>query len=193
MRRSLLRHGFTLIEILVVIAIIAILAAILFPAFAKARKAAHLTSCQSRLYQLGHAIEMRSAEGGGFPDSLQEIVDRGTVKEEMIKCPHPEYGDGEYVYKLPETIDTSRQVPPGRTVIFCVAHIKPGTDNDFLVPLEGDVPFLRYPTAAGRAKATALERWQKVGRDWNKIEETGDLPQFPVVWRFPKDPWPPEP
>jgi len=42
-----------LIELLVVIAIIAILAAILFPAFAKARENSRRTSCASNLKQLG--------------------------------------------------------------------------------------------------------------------------------------------
>jgi prepilin-type N-terminal cleavage/methylation domain-containing protein/prepilin-type processing-associated H-X9-DG protein len=45
--------GFTLIEILVVIAIIAILAAILFPVFARARENARRASCQSNLKQIG--------------------------------------------------------------------------------------------------------------------------------------------
>jgi prepilin-type processing-associated H-X9-DG protein/prepilin-type N-terminal cleavage/methylation domain-containing protein len=46
------RAGFTLIEILIVIAIIILLAAILFPAFSRARASAKRASCQSNLKQL---------------------------------------------------------------------------------------------------------------------------------------------
>lgn len=46
-------RAFTLIELLIVIAIIAILAAILFPVFAKARARARMASCQSNLKQIG--------------------------------------------------------------------------------------------------------------------------------------------
>jgi len=52
------RNGFTLIEMLVVMAIIAILSAILFPAFATAREKARGASCQSNLRQLGLAAQM---------------------------------------------------------------------------------------------------------------------------------------
>jgi prepilin-type N-terminal cleavage/methylation domain-containing protein/prepilin-type processing-associated H-X9-DG protein len=46
------RRAFTLIEILIVIAIIALLAAILFPVFSRARESARRSSCASNLKQL---------------------------------------------------------------------------------------------------------------------------------------------
>ena len=47
------KSGFTLIELLVVISIIALLAAILFPVFARVRESARRSSCQSNLKQIG--------------------------------------------------------------------------------------------------------------------------------------------
>lgn len=54
--KNIRRNAFTLIELLIVIAIIAILAAILFPVFASAREKARQTTCASNEKQLGLAI-----------------------------------------------------------------------------------------------------------------------------------------
>lgn len=52
------REGFTLVELLVVVAIIIILAAILFPIFAKARDKAQQTRCLNNVKQMGTAVQM---------------------------------------------------------------------------------------------------------------------------------------
>lgn len=61
MRRCLIR-GFTLVELLVVIAVIALLAALLFPVFAQARAKARQTVCTSNLRQIGLALEQYATD-----------------------------------------------------------------------------------------------------------------------------------
>jgi prepilin-type N-terminal cleavage/methylation domain-containing protein len=51
------KRAFTLIEILVTITIIALLSAIMFPVFARARENARRASCLSNLKQLGLAMQ----------------------------------------------------------------------------------------------------------------------------------------
>jgi prepilin-type N-terminal cleavage/methylation domain-containing protein/prepilin-type processing-associated H-X9-DG protein len=66
------RLGFTLIEMLVVIAIIAVLTALLVPAVMAARKAAMTAECQSNLRQLGAAIIQYRDQNGAYPQYRAE-------------------------------------------------------------------------------------------------------------------------
>jgi prepilin-type N-terminal cleavage/methylation domain-containing protein len=68
------RKAFTLIELLTVIAIIAVLAAIMFPVFARARDSAHRASDLSALNEIRSALQLYRVDQGGFPPALLGYV-----------------------------------------------------------------------------------------------------------------------
>jgi prepilin-type N-terminal cleavage/methylation domain-containing protein len=88
MRNHNRRHrGFTLVELLVVVGIIAVLVALLLPAIAKARESSRRTQCMSNLRQLGSAMMLYTSEHNGrLPNSnpVNTVGDYAATNEVLV-------------------------------------------------------------------------------------------------------------
>ena len=73
-RRLANRRGFTLVELMVVIAILGILAALAVPKFANATDTARDTKLKADLRTLDGALNMYYAANNGYPQSLTALV-----------------------------------------------------------------------------------------------------------------------
>jgi len=85
------RAGFTLAEMTVVIGTIAVLAAILFPAFARARERARTCSCEANLFNTALALRIYASDYDGRlplgPAGPEVLADLGLIDGWTLLCP----------------------------------------------------------------------------------------------------------
>lgn len=102
------KSGFTLIELMIVIAIIAILAAILVPNFLKARAQGQLTACKSNCKNIATALEMYASDmGGRYPPTagLSAKLTTGGYLKTIPTCPAAGTNTYSAQYKAEQTPD----------------------------------------------------------------------------------------
>ena len=80
-------RGFTLIELMIVIAIIAILAAILVPNFIRARAQSQLSACAGNLKNIATALELYSTDNNGSYASNLTSLSPTYMRSGAPACP----------------------------------------------------------------------------------------------------------
>jgi prepilin-type N-terminal cleavage/methylation domain-containing protein/prepilin-type processing-associated H-X9-DG protein len=160
-----MRRAFTLIGLLVVIAIIAILAAILFPVYAQAREKARQTACMSNLLQVGLAAQEYvqdngenfplTERGGNIDDDHEyywgDVLQPYIKSWNMLDCPD---SDQSIAFKLISTGTASRfQASPPYSVQqsydYGINDVVTGPTCD----ADPDVPPCLHVGVAGAAEA----------------------------------------
>lgn len=132
------RGAFTLTELLVVIALVAILAATLLPALARARQKTIQTDCLSNLKQLGHALQMYVDDNENrFPgplwNGLQASCDANS-SEEFLRYVAPYLG-------VPKLSGEPSVIP----VAACPGYMAEAPGISSIRDMEGRISYLLNP------------------------------------------------
>lgn len=86
------QRGYTLVEILIVIAILVLLSALLFPVFGRAREAGRRSSCISNLRQIGLGAQMYERDYIDLlPPRLSAIQESYIKDARLFLCPSDRY------------------------------------------------------------------------------------------------------
>jgi len=198
------RGGFTMVELLTVISIIAILASILFPVFARAREKTRQMACRGNLHQIGMALQMYARDfDGRLPaehNNLRVLMLPYVNGVTVFRCP----SDGEPMLvgstKIDNTIslggpdDRQIRVPAGPLQASYQYRGGLSTQNRGDLPVAADWAFVHTETAnvldlSGAVRTVHYDAWKPVapgprpGRTAPTAEaREGATPFLPIPW-----------
>lgn len=130
------RKGLTLVELLIVLAIIAALGALLYPTVINAREAGRQAVCMSNLKQIGVALHLYLQDWGtgmceignfGLPPNLTHLYPSYVSSKDIFKCPsvrdpYRRTSDVSYLYQVWKGDGRVPNEPPelqGPPIYFC--------------------------------------------------------------------------
>ncbi len=129
-----MKRAFTLLEVLVVVAIIAILSGILFPAFSRARENARRAACQSNLKQIGMGLIQYTQDYDEIlcPDWFVTFPNPSTLTTQRASTPNARYKwtDAIFPYTKSEQIFTCPSATGKAANPWHEFHTLPTADTD---------------------------------------------------------------
>jgi type II secretion system protein G len=152
------QRGFTLLEMMVVVAIIAILAAILIPNFTRARAQAQTSACMGNVKIIATALELYFTDHQQYPAATGSNVDSAfvaTMAGYLSQVPvDPAAGTSTSYYQITTTQASSNNGVAGYT-IWCPGSHDPAT----LTTINGGVTttnmHIKYDNQKGFQTASA--------------------------------------
>jgi prepilin-type N-terminal cleavage/methylation domain-containing protein len=133
MKRQTTPAGFSLPELLAVLAVAVLLAAILWPTLAEARGAARRATCTSHLRQIGRAYELYLADYGRYPRPAALAGGASLTDRRVFFCPEDvsvrvRGGGSSYSYRDRAPLDaaplsTLPELAPATVLVDCSHHL----------------------------------------------------------------------
>lgn len=187
--KAIARRGLTLLELLTVVAIIALLVALLLPALNFARSYAKRSVCASNLHQLHTAWALYLADYRGSTTDWRTFAPTMRAFEPYFKDPRVarcpldltqegywdefpselSQGYSSYSYGWGAFVPELFQVDPNSGIMVCVLHdhcsgSKPYTENSYPYVRKGPILRMRVDGSVGIAYVSEICKYDQQGR-----------------------------